>query len=289
MNTNPRYLRDSPITTLLAEGVVFLSAESMEAVLCDQEMDIDETTMFHALYSWVKHDEDDNMAKGKDMVKHINLSYIKKDYLTNVVRKCGFVDVADVEAALKEIEEVLANRRPDEMEHVLVEGAGKEELNGIYVRMEEDVGMGEDEIVYIKECREDEDYCPDYGLYLMKTTWSITPCVDYSNILYSCEADSSSSRCQAPSNGWTTVAGVDPPPTCAWRPSKEDREQGKVYLAPALGDDGVNKHVSDVASGDHDEGHRRMSLNTMLNLPTDEGHEDNDYHDDIDNSGTSRD
>jgi len=44
-----------------------------------------------------------------------------------------------------------------------------------------------------------------------------------------------------------------------------------------------------VADGDHDEGRKRYTLSTMLNLPMDEGHEEDDYHDDIHDSGTSRD
>jgi len=283
------YLRESPLTTLLAEGTVFLSAESISAIMCDQEMDMDETTMFHVLNSWVKQDEECNRDTGRALVSNIDLAYIKTEYLNNVVRKSGFVDASDVDAALKEIEEMLENQSPDEKEHVVVEGAGKPEYNGIYVRQEEDIGLGEDEVVYVKECREDEDYCPDYGLYLMKARWALTPCVDSSNFLYSREAvNLSQNRHIPPKEGWKTVGGVDPPPTLAWNAAKDGDKAGggnRAYLAPNLAGSGTSiMSIMDVANGDHDEGRKRISLNTMLNLPTDEGHEEDDYHDDMDDS-----
>lgn len=286
------YLRESPLTTLLADGTPFLSAESIEAILSDQEIDIDETTMFSILNKWVMHDEEGNLEKGRALVSNIDLACVQADYLKNTVRRCKFVDGADVNAALKEIEETLANLSPDEQEHVLVEGAGKADINGIYVRMKEDIGLGENEIVYVKECGEDEEYCPDYGLYLMHGTWAITPCVDYSNYLYKCEVDEdfSPSRNQAPAAGWETDGGVDPPPRCTWNASKEDtNDPSKKNIAPSLMDAKIKKSVMDSEMGDHDEGTREMSLSSMCNLPTDEGHEDDDYHDDLDATDTSKD
>ncbi|KAL7534417.1 hypothetical protein ACHAXR_005858 [Thalassiosira sp. AJA248-18] len=286
------YMRESPLTTLLSKGTMFLTDKSIKAVICDQDMDVDEHTMFHILNTWVKQDED-NMETGKALVSNIRLSYIKADYLNNVVRKCGFVDSSDVQAALKKIEEVLANRSPDEQEHVLVEGAGNDEINGIYVRMDEDIGLGEEEVMYVKESQED-DFGPDYGLYLLRSTWSITSCIDYSNILYSCEAsdNSTSLRHQAPEWGWAAVGANEPPPTCTWHPSKESMKAAGVrgYVAPNLADAGANnKNLGDIANGDHDEGRKRYTLRTMLNLPIDEDYVDGDYHDDVDDSEASRD
>ncbi len=43
-----------------------------------------------------------------------------------------------------------------------------------------------------------------------------------------------------------------------------------------------------MANGYHNEGRKRYTLSTMLNLLMDEGHEEDDYHDNIDDSGTSR-
>lgn len=273
------YLRDSPMTTLLSGGTDYLTKESIEAIICDQDMDVDEHTMFHILNTWVKQDEEENVDAGKELVSHIDLTCIKSDYLNNAVKRCGFVELADVNEALKEIEEILENQSPDEKEHVLVEGAGKEDVNGIYVRMDEDIGLGEEEVMYVKEAPEDVYDMPDYGLYLMRSTWSITPCVDYSNVLYSCETNETSLRHQTPKSGWKTVNATDPVPSCTWNPSKDARAS-KVYVAPNLVAGSDTQNFGDIANGDHDEGARkRYTLRTMLNLPTDEGHEDDDYHD----------
>lgn len=244
------YLRDSPLTTLLAGGTKFLNVASIEAIICDQDMDVDEHTMFHILHTWVKHDEY-HIETGKALVSNINLSYINTDYLKNVVKKCGFVQLADVERALEDIEEMLANQSPDQKEHVLVEGAGNDDINGIYVRMDEDIGLGEEEVVFVKEAQEDELDCPDYGLYLHGSTWAITSCVDYSNILYSFESSSEGSSStpphalqKPPQSGWEAIGGIHPPPYCTWNPSKENdgKSRGdKGYVAPDLATCGTNQ------------------------------------------------
>jgi len=174
------YLRDSPLTTLLEGGTIFLNKESIRAIICDQDMDVDEHTMFHILNTWVKQDVDNNIETGKELVSNINLAYIKSDYLNNIVRKCGFVETSIIEKALRDIEEMLENQSPDEKEHVLVEGAGNKDINGIYVRMDEDIGLGEEEVMYVKEAQDDDDagYGADYGLYLLRSTWAITSCVE---------------------------------------------------------------------------------------------------------------
>jgi len=280
-------LRDSPLTTLLEGGTIFLNKESIRAIICDQDMDVDEHTMFHILNTWVKQDVDNNIETGKELVSNINLAYIKSDYLNNIVRKCGFVETSIIEKALRDIEEMLENQSPDEKEHVLVEGAGNKDINGIYVRMDEDIGLGEEEVMYVKEAQDDDDagYGADYGLYLLRSTWAITSCVDYSNVLYSCKVGekSSTNPSRAPKDGWKAVNANDPPPSCTWSPGKEFREapSGKGYVAPNLADAGKNKkRLTDISNGDHCEGSlvRRLTLRTLCNLPTDEDFEEDDYH-----------
>lgn len=283
------------MTTLLAGGIVFLKAESIEAIICDQDMDVDEYTMFTVLNNWVKVDKENNTDTGKKLVSNIRLSYIKTDHLNNVVKRSGIVDLSDVDAALKEIEDIMANQKLDDKEHILVEGAGNTEINGIYVRMDEDIGLESEEVVYVKEAQEDDDCPTDFGLYLLKSKWAISSCVDYSNVLYSCEektAQSAPLRHQAPKSGWKAVNGSDPPPTCTWNPSKDNTnptgKDGEGYVAPNLaGGRSFNKSLYDTANGDHDEGWVKRSLTSMLNLPTDQDFEDGDYHD-IDESACVR-
>ena len=147
---------ENPGETLLAAGTQFLNADSIEAIICDQETELDNTTMFNILSSWVKQDKG-NIEVGKRLVANIQLCSMKPDHLKYKVKKCGFVDAADVDAALKEIE-VLANESPDNKEHVLVTGAGLGGANGIYVRLEEDIGMDEEEVMFVKEGGEEDDY-----------------------------------------------------------------------------------------------------------------------------------
>jgi len=273
------YLRDSPLTTLLAGGTPFLNYDSISAIICDQDMNVDEYTMFHILRSWVVQDEGRNLKAGEELASHIDFAHIKADHLINVVKKCKFVDASCVNAALEEIEEMMANRSPDDKEHVLVDGAGMDDVNGIYARREEDIGLGEDEVAFVKEAGEDED-CPDYTLYLFRSTWAIASSFDPSNVLYSSEARDVVSS-SVPHRGWSTIGGEVPAPKCVWKASKEDDAGeldagGERYVAPNLADNGQHR-LSDLSNGDYTDAPKR-SLKSMMSLPTDEGYEDRDYH-----------
>ena len=114
---------------------------------------------------------------------HIQLCHVKPDRLKYVVRKCRFVAVVAVNAALREIEEALVKVAPDDQEHVRVTGAGPRGVDGLYVRLKDDIGMDEEEVVFVKE----DDGSPDCSLFLLQSTWAITLAVDISSLLYSCE------------------------------------------------------------------------------------------------------
>lgn len=275
------YLRESPLETMMAGGTEYLSVESIKAIIGDHDMDVDEQTMFRILHMWVKQDEDENVEAGRAMVvSNINLAYLKTDFLNNVVRRCGFVEPAAVNEAMREIEELSDNRSPDEMEHVLVEGAGIDEVNGVYLRIDEDIGMKEEDVVYVKEAPEDGTYYTDYALFLFKSKWAITTCVDSSNVLYSCEATAADSH-RAPKSGWRSGdGGTDPSPACTWNPGGvgENSLEGGAFVAPNLVGAELRQIAADGDGGDYNEGNRHHSLGTMLHLPTDEDYEDCDYH-----------
>ena len=123
-----------------------MSAESIKAIICDHKIDVDETAMFNMLTSWVKQDEA-NIKVGKRLVAHIQLCYMKADRLKYVVRKYGFVAGAGVDTALQKIVEVVANKEPIDKVNVRVTRASLQEVNGIYVRLQEDIttyGQGGD-------------------------------------------------------------------------------------------------------------------------------------------------
>ena len=281
------YLRNSPTTTLLDGGTKYLGCDAIELVIGDDDMDVCEFTMFTILNSWVKYD-DERIETGKTLVSKIKLAYIKPDYLNNVVRKCSFVDSTAVDGALREINRMLAEDSPDKNEHVLVEGAGDDAVNGVYVLMEEDIGL--QDCVDIMFVKAGEGECiSDYGIYRRHSMWAITSCVDHSNILYSCEVPEGdpSALYRAPKLGWRAIGSSDPAPTCTWNPGKDNsKTASEGYVAPNLVET-KKKSLEDINQGDHDDGRRRYSLNTMLMLPSDEGHENNDYHSDFDDSCVS--
>jgi hypothetical protein len=168
----------------------------------------------------------------------------------------------------------------------LVEGAGDDAVNGVYVRMEEDIGLENNvDVMFVKEAREGE-CISDYGMYRRHSTWAITSCVDHSNILYSCEVPEGdpSALYRAPYLGWMAVGSSYPAPTCTWNPGKHNsKTAAEGFVAPNLVE-AKKKSIEDINQGDHDDGCRRYSLETMLMLPSDEGHENNDYHSDFDDS-----
>lgn len=265
-----------PEKTLLAQGTQFLSAESIEAIICDQEMDVDETTMFNILSEWVKQDEC-NLEVGKRLVCNINLCYMKPNHLKFVVKKCGFVAAAAVDAALQEIEEALDNESLDDKEYVLVTGAGDEPVNGTYVRQYEDIGMVGGDVVFVKEGAEDDAFAPDHHLFRRRSTWAITLAVDSSQALYSREVPEGAITDRPPEQGWRAVAGRGLPPTCEWVPTAAD--QGKLFVAPNVASLGVATVRQSGDWEDHDEGRRDpFTMSMVCTLPWDEGHEDEDYN-----------
>ena len=166
---------------------------------------------------------------------------------------------------------------PEEQEHVLVSGAGTEAVNGIYVRMEEDIGLGDEEAVFIKEASEDE-IGGDYGLYLWKDQWSISPCVDYSNVLYCRHAQDKRgwNRLKPSADKWATESGKKPAPTCEWSAGANESKANAKYEAPRLSTMKKEHSIRDIADGDY-ANEKEMSLDDMMNLPTDEDFEGDDY------------
>ena len=287
-------IREKPVDFLIEGGLPFLSAGSIQKILCDQEIDVDEITMFYILFHWVREgpgEREDKLRVAKALVSNIQLTLLDTKYLNSRVRYCGFVDASAVNEAIKEIENHIANLSPEEQEHVLVTGAGAEAVNGIYVRMEEDIGLGDEEAVFIKEASEDE-IGGDYGLYLWKDSWAISPCVDYSNVLYSRYADKKRGwdRLKPSADKWKVESGQSPAPACQWNAGVDESKGNANYVAPRLSvliSPGTATFdmkkmagsIGDITDGDHDEGTKELSLDDMLNLPTDQDFEGGDYRD----------
>jgi len=165
------------------------------------------------------------------------LKFIEQDLLETQVRTSTYFTDKKIIEAVNLIKNSLADRDPSEMERVLVEGAGTEIVNGIYCRVEEDIGVGEEEYLFVKEA---DDGYSDVGLYLWGTTWHIAMCADYSNLFYSCQDDPRKCSTElVPATGWEALYnGEGPPPYCTYLPiTRMGRSSGsleKSMMAPNL-------------------------------------------------------
>lgn len=275
-------MREMPMDTLLGGGVQWMKEESVEAIMQDQDMDVDEFYMFKVLCAWVSADKVTRTPGAIRLAENIELKFIDPDVLQNQVKASGFFSEKQVTEAVRLIKDSLDNRDPSELERVLVEGAGTDLVNGIYCRVEaeEELGMGEDEILFVKEA---DDGYSDVGLYLWGTRWHIAMCADYSNCFYSCDDPKDKSAAElVPANNWAVqYGGVDPPPFCTYLPNTRIGRTSllgqKAVLAPNL-EEMMDPTITEKRrSGYFDRTthemieKRVMTLEQMMNLPEDRG------------------
>ncbi len=272
-------IRDMPMDSLLGGGVQWMKEESVEVIICDTEMDVDEFYRFKILSTWASAGAADRLTAARRLAKHIDLKFIQPDLLMSQVKGSGYFDESKIADALRDINVNLTNRE-HKKECVLVEGAGSEIVNGIYCRENDEVGMGDEEILFVKEA---DDGYSDMGLYLYGTTWHIALCADYSNSFYTCDDPPNKSSTElVPSRNWVVMhGGVDPPPSCTYLSNQD--EQGKrnsferMMLAPNLEEmidptivEKRRSHYFDKTRGDVSE-KRTLTLIQMMNLPEDHG------------------
>ena len=182
--------------------------------------------MFCIPNSWVQGAVGTNKEKlkiWKSLVSHIKCLYIKVKYWSNQVKNCGFVDLKNVKYLSEEFKWMFANQSHEEMEQVIVQGVEEEEVNGIYVWVNDDINLGKEEVMFVKE---GDDNFPNLGLYLWNIMQAISSCVDYSNVL-SCELSQKQKLMlcyhqKPPKWGLAFVWSHEPIPVCTWKPSKHD-------------------------------------------------------------------
>ena len=275
-------MREMPMDTLLCGGVQWMKEDSVESIMQDQDLDVDEFYMFKILKAWGSVDDAERQAAARRMSAHIELKFIDPELLKTQVKDAGYFEEKQIMEAVKLVEDSLADREDYEMERVLVEGAGKEIVNGIYVRVLDEVGMSEEEILFVKEA---EDGYSDVGLYLWKTKWNIAMCADYSNCFYSCEDDRQEKLANelVPRSPWVTdFGGEGPPPVVTYLPitragrfMNSGATAGKV-IAPNL-EEMIDPTIAEKRrSGyfdrrtDDTAEKRTMTLEQMMNLPIDQ-------------------
>jgi hypothetical protein len=128
-------IREMPMDTLLAGGVQWMSEHSIECIMQDQDLDVDEFYMFKILNAWEQSAErvEDRLPKAKRMAASIELKFINPyesgGFMWREIRSSGYFEEEHLSSTLRAIEETLASRDPHEMERVIVEGAGQGEQN----------------------------------------------------------------------------------------------------------------------------------------------------------------
>jgi hypothetical protein len=270
-------IREMPMDTLLGGGVQWMSENSVECIMQDQDMDVDEFYMFKILNAWEQGAErvENRVSKARKMAENIELKFIAVELIKSQIRGSGYFEEENIRASIRAIEETLASRDPHEMERVIVEGAGLAHVNGIYVRVLEELGMAEEDILFVKEA---DDGISDVGLYLYNEKWTIAMCTDYSNCFYRCPDNTSRQVSElVPRNGWTTsYGGQDPAPTCTYLPNTRSvRSSQTTVLAPNL-EEMIDPTIAQKRrSGFFDKSiddtieKRTMTLEQMMNLPED--------------------
>lgn len=273
-------MREMPMDTLLGGGVQWMKEESLEAIMQDQDMDVDEFYMFKILKAWSSDtSQGDRLPVACRLSQHIELKFIEPELLETQVKKSEFYDEKQIIEAVKLIKDSLETRDPCEMERVLVEGAGTELVNGIYCRVNDEIGMSEEEILFVKEA---DDGYSDVGLYLWGSRWHIAMCTDYSNCFYSCEDPPNKPSTElVPGRNWSVMyGGLDPPPYCTYLPNTRLQRlsvssSGKSILAPNL-EEMMDPTIAekrrsgyfDRRTDDVSE-KRTMTLEQMMHLPED--------------------
>ena len=255
-------------------GMTCFSPEKLEEIMADNDIEADELFLFQQLVHW--RDVNARRYKNvnaicKSVVRHLDMSSIDPNEIENTVMKSGFVDAAMLVKALmaqakSATHEGLAfaslqGPRGRKFAHVLVQNAGDEECNGVYVHVKNNKdatnsGVGHlsygagssinNHLYFVKRpdgagdevATKNSMYSTISGNSTKRAfvlvqdkdgAWRI--CDSYKNILYEWEPssgnNSNNNKGNFPHKGWTAVAGENPAPECSWlRPHNEGSKTG---------------------------------------------------------------
>ena len=273
-------IREMPMDTLLNGGVQWMDEKSLECIIQDNHMDVDEFYMYKILNSWEKDADrvENRLPKARKMAESIELKFIAAELIKSHITESGYFGKETIAAAIRAIEDTLDSRDPQEMERVIVEGAGLQHVNGIYVRVLDEMGMSEEEILFVKEA---DDGISDVGLYLYGEKWNIAMCTDYSHCFYTCPDNPVKDVSElVPRNGWSpSYEAAEPAPACTYLPNTRAlRSSQTTFLAPNL-EEMIDPTIAKKRRSDFLDGSkgdtvekRTMTLEEMMNLPEDREH-----------------
>jgi hypothetical protein len=126
-------------------GVANLSAERLLAIFQDRQVHAGELFLFQMLKQWCEltsHPQPQQVAQA--CAKHISLDYIEPEDLLGVVKDSHFCSETDITNAITKqalraskhgLWSLSSRGRPTD-ERILVEGAGSEDANGIYYKID---------------------------------------------------------------------------------------------------------------------------------------------------------
>jgi hypothetical protein len=203
--------------------VTSLPPAQLEELFTEDETleDLSEMDKVKLLRLWSEGGGNDLQVAQRCSAAHIDLTRIHLDEQTVATLKASELfeedDIIQAQSmACRRQEEEAEPQRQEE--HVIVQGAGMEAVNGIYMR---DLEQDDDEDMYVASCG-------TMTLYSWSGTWHIAAACDLSNSLYQCSAARSPNvpRDQrppkVPSHGWQPVGAPAPAPRCTWMPAVID-------------------------------------------------------------------
>lgn len=126
-------------------GIDCLYETKLLNIFMDKEVKAGELFLFEMLQKWVEvHDHETGLRVAQDCVSHLNLEYIEPQDLLTSVRESGFcseksITDAITKQALQASQSMvwsLSSRGRPNVERILVEGAGSQDANGIYYRID---------------------------------------------------------------------------------------------------------------------------------------------------------
>jgi BTB/POZ domain len=214
-------IEDSPRLALMSPdnaGIRHLSPDRLEAIIKDQSIPLEEMVIFRMVAHWfAESDDEHSFAVAQRCCKYINLGRIEPLDLLTTVRESNFFDELEILRACAN-HALDAQQRgivfsqfrgPDDIERVLVTGAGKSGTNGmygLYTNNEEE----DSQPLYVKTS---ERSGGDFGVYMWESGWNLAPLADLSNVCYSAPINAAKPN-EVPVVGWTTASnGTHPAPS----------------------------------------------------------------------------
>eukprot|EP00544_Gedaniella_sp_CCMP2646_P009403 CAMPEP_0202481714 /NCGR_PEP_ID=MMETSP1361-20130828/1189_1 /ASSEMBLY_ACC=CAM_ASM_000849 /TAXON_ID=210615 /ORGANISM="Staurosira complex sp., Strain CCMP2646" /LENGTH=450 /DNA_ID=CAMNT_0049109273 /DNA_START=72 /DNA_END=1424 /DNA_ORIENTATION=- len=205
-------LQECPKQALFGENtfVSILSSKRMETLLQSLARDLQELEKVKLLQLWLQQGEHDLQVARRLASTYIDMSRIRVTNETvTLLLESNLFDAQDIPPVDSSLS---SHTDQDECkeEHVVVTGAGKKAVNGIYM-------LNEEEDMFVTSDG-------DYTLYCWNETWHIAATCDLSHSLYQCASNQEE---KVPCSGWKSLGAERPVPTCVWKGAQDEKSGGE--------------------------------------------------------------